>query len=213
MTQKAIREEKSQKPERVQAIIRSAYEIMGRDGFVNVSMSDIAGEAGISKALLHYYFKDKDELVGEIYRFAMSEYLDIALSVLNAPLPIGERIDRLIESFHVFIQKNPNWFTVVMELTILGLQNPNRKQEIFSQHVFIRDLTADVLRRAKREGEFSLDIDENVLASIMLAMANGFAMSYSIAREATDTLSFFAYFKEMIMALINPQGDKEKARP
>jgi hypothetical protein len=38
-------------------------------------------------------------------------------------------------------------------------------------------------------------------------------MSYSIAREATDTLSFFAYFKEMIMALINPQGDKEKARP
>ncbi len=212
MTQKAIKEEKGQRPERVQAIIRSAYNIMGREGFVNVSLSDIAGEAGISKALLHYYFKDKDELVGEIYRFAMSEYLDIALSVLNAPLPIGERIDLLIESFHTFIQKNPNWFTVVMELTILGLQNPKRKEEIFSQHVYIKELTADVFRRAKKDGEFSLDRDEDVLASIMLAMANGFAMSYSIAREATDTASFFAYFKVMIMALIKPQGDNEKAR-
>ncbi len=192
------------------AIIRAAYEIMGREGFVNVSMSDIAREAGISKALLHYYFTDKNELVGEIYRYAMKHYLDIAMAVLNEPLPLEERIDGLIESFHGFIKSNPNWFSVVMELTVLGLKDPVRKGEILSQHVFIRDLTADILRRAKEEGEFSRRIDEEVLASIMLAMANGFAMSYAIAREATDIPEFFAYFKKMVMDLIDTQGDKER---
>jgi AcrR family transcriptional regulator len=202
VTHQTALEDQGKKNERVQAIIRAAYEIMGRDGFVNVSLADIAAEAGISKALLHYYFKDKDELVGEIYRHAMKHYLDIAMSVLNEPLPLGDRIDRLIESFHTFIQANPNWFSVVMELTVLGLKNPVRKGEILSQHVFIRDLTADIFKKAKEEGEFSPRIDEEVLASIMVAMANGFAMSYAIAREATDIPEFFAYFKKMVVDLI-----------
>jgi AcrR family transcriptional regulator len=207
MTRRGEVEDKGKRNERINEIVRAAYEIMGRKGFVNVSLADIAVEAGISKALLHYYFKDKDELVGEIYRYAMRRYLGTALSVLNAPLPLKERVDGLIESFYAFIQSDPQWFTVVMELTILGLRNPSRKEEIFSQHVFIRDLTADVFRKAKEEGEFSLRVNEDVVASIMLAMANGFAMSYAIARDATDIPEFFTYFKRMIMDLVGPEEE------
>jgi len=207
MTRRVEAEDQGKRNERINEIIRAAYDIMGRKGFVNVSLADIAVEAGISKALLHYYFKDKDELVGEIYRYAMRQYLGTALSVLNAPLPLKERVDGLVESFYAFIQSDPQWFTVVMELTILGLRNPSRKEEIFSQHVFIRDLTADVFRKAKEEGEFSLRVNEDVVASIMLAMANGFAMSYAIARDATDIPEFFTYFKKMIMDLVGPEEE------
>jgi AcrR family transcriptional regulator len=202
MTQKFITENTGRRTERVESIIRSAYAIMGRDGFVNVSLSDIAREAGVSKALLHYYFKNKEELVGEIYRYAMSEYLETAVSIFSESVPLEEKVGKLFEAFYAYIQKNPDWFVVVMELTLLGIKDPERTQEIFAQHVHIRDLTAGVLRKARDEEKLSTDVDVDVVASIMVAMANGFSMSYLIAKNVTDFPQFITYFKKMIMDLM-----------
>lgn len=207
MTHQTVLEDQGKRNERMQAIIQAAYEIMGREGFVNVSMSDIAREAGVSKALLHYYFKNKEELVGEIYKYAMSEYLETAGSIFSESVPLEEKVGKLFDAFYTYIQKNPNWFIVVMELTLLGIKDPERTREIFSQHVHIRDLTAGVLRRARDEENLSADVDVDVVASIMVAMANGFSMSYLIARKVTDFPQFITYFKKMIMDLMKAGND------
>jgi AcrR family transcriptional regulator len=183
----------------VETIIRAAYGIMGRKGFVNVSLADIAQEAGISKALLHYYFKDKEELVGEIYTYTIGLYFDRIAPVYGEPRPLAEKIDRIIDVYYRFLQENPEWFTILMELTILGMQNPARRQEIFRQHVMMRDATAEQFRIAKKAEHQSPEADEKVLASIMIAMANGFAMSHLIAGQATDFKAFIDYFKKMIL--------------
>ncbi len=172
---------------------------MGRNGFVNVSLADIAKEAGISKALLHYYFKDKDELVGEIYTYAIGRYFDRIAPVYNEPLPLAEKINRIIGVYYEFLQEDPEWFMILMELTILGMRDPHRRNEIFRQHVQMRDATAEQFKKAKDDEHMSADADEKVLASIMISMANGFAMSHLIARQATDFETFIAYFKEMIL--------------
>jgi AcrR family transcriptional regulator len=202
MKEKSVVEGAGKRSERVESIVRSACEIMGRNGFINVSLSDIAKEAGVSKALLHYYFKNKDELVGDIYQYAMSEYLGTAISIFAEDAPIETRIERLFDAFYIYIRENPDWFVVVMELTVLGIKNPERTGEVFSRHVYIRDMTADVLRRARDEEGLSADVDLDVVASIMVAMANGFAMSYLIARNVTDFPKFKIYFRKMIMDLM-----------
>jgi len=206
MSQERMMEDTGRRNERVESIIRSAYESMGRNGFVNVSLSDIAREAGVRKELLHFYFQNKEELVGEIYNYAMSEYLAIAVSIFSEKVPLEEKIGRIFDAFYAYIQKNPDWFVVVMELTLLGIKNPDRTRDIFSQHVNIRDLTAGVLRQARDEEGLSADIDVDVLASMMVAMANGFSMSYLIARNVTDFPRFISYFKKMIMALMRSQN-------
>lgn len=206
MAQQSAADDQARKSERVRAIVRAAYEIMGRKGFVNVSLADIAAEAGVSKALLHYYFADKDELVGEIYNYAMSEYLETAVVIFSRPGSLEEKIGALFDAFYSYIQKNPDWFVVVMELTLLGLKNPARTRDIFAQHVHIRELTADALRRARDEEGLSPEVDLEVLASIMIAMANGFSMSYLIARETTNFPRVIAYFRKMIIDLMKTGG-------
>jgi AcrR family transcriptional regulator len=192
-------EDEGRRSERMRSIIRSAYAIVGRKGFVNVSLADIAAEAGISKALLHYYFKDKEELVGEIYTYTIGLYFERIAPVYDNPLPLVDKIDRIIDVYYEFLQENPEWFTVLMELTILGMQNPVRRQEMFRQHVAMRDATAEQFRLARDTERLSPNADEKVLASIMMAMANGFAMSHLMARQATDFENFIAYFKKMIL--------------
>jgi len=206
--QKAV-EDEGKRSDRVRTIVRAAYEIMGQKGFVNVSLADIAGQAGVSKALLHYYFADKDELVGEIYKYAMSEYLDIAVSIFNRQINLDEKIGMLFDAFYSYIRENPDWFVVVMELTVLGIKNPARTRDVFSQHVQIRELTTEAIRRARDEEGLSTDVDLEVLASMMIAMANGFSMSFLIARDVTDFPRFIAYFRKMIMDLMRNAGGPE----
>lgn len=41
--------------------------VFTKEGMAGARMQDIANEAGINKALLHYYFKDKDKLVRSFF--------------------------------------------------------------------------------------------------------------------------------------------------
>ena len=43
-------------------LIRSAYKVMGEKGLSHLSLQDVADEAGVSKAILPYYFESKENL-------------------------------------------------------------------------------------------------------------------------------------------------------
>src|ERR671912_3058246 len=44
-------------------LIRSAYKVMGEKGLSHLSLQDVADEAGVSKAILPYYFDSKETLI------------------------------------------------------------------------------------------------------------------------------------------------------
>lgn len=48
--------------QRRQAILNAGYRVFSRNSYKNSPMSEIAGEAGISKSLLFHYFQNKKEL-------------------------------------------------------------------------------------------------------------------------------------------------------
>jgi AcrR family transcriptional regulator len=49
--------------ERHAQIIESAINVFARQGFANTRMNDVAIEAGLSKGLLYWYFKSKEEII------------------------------------------------------------------------------------------------------------------------------------------------------
>jgi TetR/AcrR family transcriptional repressor of bet genes len=53
----------STKPPATRRILDSARALVARGGAAQVSMGDVAAHAGVSKALVHYHFHDKDSLL------------------------------------------------------------------------------------------------------------------------------------------------------
>jgi AcrR family transcriptional regulator len=49
--------------ERRSQIIQSAIQVFGRKGFDKTRMDDVASESGLSKGLLYWYFKSKEEII------------------------------------------------------------------------------------------------------------------------------------------------------
>ena len=58
-------------PVRRKALIEAALDAIGESGSLDVTMSDIAGRAGVSPALAHHYFGGKDDLLEATMRHVL----------------------------------------------------------------------------------------------------------------------------------------------
>ena len=65
--------------EKQQAILNAGYRVFSRNTYKKSPVSEIASEAGISKSLLFYYFKNKKEL----YLFLWETYMRITMKYLE----------------------------------------------------------------------------------------------------------------------------------
>ena len=75
-------------PLRRKALIDAAISAIGERGSLDVTMSEIAGRAGVSSALAHHYFGAKDELLLATMRHLLAELgVDARRALHSAPTP------------------------------------------------------------------------------------------------------------------------------
>lgn len=69
-----------------QAILKGSARCFAQSGFDRASMADIAGECGISKALLYHYYDTKEQLLVAVIK----AHLEDLLAVTDLPERAGE---------------------------------------------------------------------------------------------------------------------------
>ena len=89
--------------EKILDAARSVFLVKGFDG---ARMQEIADSAQINKGLLHYYFKSKDALFGKVFGIAFSMMMKRFGEILNADLPLFEKIENFCEMYISTISKN-----------------------------------------------------------------------------------------------------------
>jgi AcrR family transcriptional regulator len=81
---------------RVASILEAACRVVVRDGSHRLRMASVAAEAGVSKALVHYYFSTKGELLRSAFAWS-DEQWQRALTAEIEPLATArERVERLL---------------------------------------------------------------------------------------------------------------------
>lgn len=83
-------------PERRKALIHAAIEMIGEQGSLDVSVKEIAKQAGMSSALAFHYFGGKDEMIIETMRHLLREFSTSVVNRLNLSGEALERLDALI---------------------------------------------------------------------------------------------------------------------
>ncbi len=82
--------------EKHDAILHGAASIFARDGYDRASMSQLAGELGVSKALLYHYYASKEAL---LYDIIAAHLQDLVETVEEADDPAASpetRLERLV---------------------------------------------------------------------------------------------------------------------
>jgi len=82
--------------DRVGAILRATCQVVVAEGAHELRVSSVAERAGVSKALVHYYFSTRQELMRAAFAFAEDER-ERALEAELEELPSGaERVERAL---------------------------------------------------------------------------------------------------------------------
>jgi AcrR family transcriptional regulator len=109
-------------------ILSAAKKVFLAKGMDGARMQDIADEAGINKALLHYYFRSKDKLFEQIFLEVASSFLPRIFSILEAESTLFEKIERFCDEYISQIMKTPY-------VPIFILNEINRQPKTFLKKV------------------------------------------------------------------------------
>lgn len=93
-------------------ILKAAKKVFHRKGFEGARMQEIADEAGINKALLHYYFRSKENLFEAVFRDAFLQLTGYAKTVFLSDNPIKEKIHKFLGYYIAILNENSYipWF-------------------------------------------------------------------------------------------------------
>lgn len=89
-------------------ILEAAVQEFMTKGYAGARTTAIAEAAGVTHAMLHYYFRTKDKLLDRIIESKIGTLRDIMLASLGDPtIPLFDKIKSTIENHQDFIAANP----------------------------------------------------------------------------------------------------------
>lgn len=87
-------------------ILDAAHEVFVRRGTAGARMQEIADEAGVNKALLHYYFRSKDGLAEAVFRRAATEFFPRVFGLLGSDMPLEEKVKAVVATDIEFLSRH-----------------------------------------------------------------------------------------------------------
>jgi TetR/AcrR family transcriptional regulator len=153
------------------AILQAAAREFAEHGVDGARTDAIAREAQVNKALLYYYFKDKETLYSEVLDAAFSGLKETVFRVLDSSAPPREKILAYVGAYFDFIASN-QLYPRLMQREMMRAREGHSQyiEKIIKNHIqpiFTR--VSNLLRQGIAEGEFREVKPEHFVPS-MVAM-------------------------------------------
>jgi TetR/AcrR family transcriptional regulator len=88
-------------------ILRAARKVFMRRGTAGARMHEIAEEAGVNQALLHYYFRTKDGLSEAVFREVAGRLVPAVAQVLGSEDGLEQKIEQFVHLYIDTVRKTP----------------------------------------------------------------------------------------------------------
>ncbi len=90
-----------------QLILEAARKVFIIKGLEGARMQEIADEAGINKALLHYYFRSKEKLFNHIFETAINGVFDVINESIHEEGDVFVFIETFVDNYLTTLRANP----------------------------------------------------------------------------------------------------------
>ena len=101
-------------------IIIAASTVFARKGKDGARMQEIADEAGINKAMLHYYFRSKDKLYEAVFRHVFRQFTEQYATSIREGSSFAETLKLFINGFIDAIREKPDIVRLMVTENLSG---------------------------------------------------------------------------------------------
>lgn len=169
-----------------QRLLEAALTVFSRQGYAATRLEDIAAEAEVTRGAIYHHFGGKAEL----YNALVTEISSRANNVIGQAIEKGgsflDKCRRMMIQMMEYIEDNRD-FRAVMELTLLKTEmspelEAGMEKKVEATQMMIEQLAA-FMQQGVESGEVRADLDPVEMAWSFVAVQNGLALSWLLARQ------------------------------
>lgn len=182
-------------------MIRAAYKVVGQKGYSDFTIRDIAREAGLSTGLVHYYFKNKEDLLLNVLKEMnanLKSYLNKALAELTEP---RDKLTAFCDQAFELVDKEKAYFYVLIDFWAQISRNKRIRQANVKLFQSYRDEIAAILKEGVAKGVFMV-VDVKLASVIIISLIQGTIIQYVMDNEAFDYREYTGRIKEQILSIV-----------
>ena len=148
-------------------VLDAAKTVFHKRGYFGTRMQDIADEAGINKAMLHYYFRSKDKLFEAVFEEALSRVFGRILKSFSGEGTFEEKVRTFSESYIDLILQDPYIPAfVIHEIN----HNPEKIKYFISEKMgidpgFLIDMINEEIKKGKLKNIEPLQIITTIISA------------------------------------------------
>jgi AcrR family transcriptional regulator len=143
-------------------ILRAAFQRLLEDGYARLSTRDIAAQAGVNHALIHYYFGTKDRLVIAALDDVNNRLLERQTDMYGSSGGFAEKWAKARKFYEQDLASG--FVRVQMELWAAGLSNPALRREVLPRLLAWRRIVERGVREALEHYELDLPFSPDAIA-------------------------------------------------
>ena len=188
-------------------ILKAAMHLFANRGFHETSMSEVAREAHVSKALIFWHFKTKEELfVAVLNRLLEPYFIDFAEEA--GVLDERAQIKKLVEFYLDFVRDNAS----SVRFFLAQMLHDQRFSESLNEQVLkiysgYRGMLVELIARAQQKGLCTLRFTPQAAAGFLLSALNGILIEHLfMANNPLDSEEAVAMVSEWLFGQENPSG-------
>ncbi len=190
---------KSVQDERRQQIVEALHKCLLKKPFDKTSIKDIAAEAGINHGMLHYYFKNKEDIllnyieyIIDLYKTMFNEWIETNNDSFNSPK------DFLIASFNFMYQRitlNRDLSKIFIEIWEISNYNEKVKEKVRKAYKEWIEAVSELIMKQLDDKETAV-----LLSTALVAFLEGLSMfSVMFNKEDFPLEALLDKFKEFLL--------------
>lgn len=173
-------------------ILDAAKTVFIAKGMDGARMQEIADEAGINKALLHYYFRSKERLFEAIFSQIVKYAFPEITRIISSDEPIVSKIEQVIDAYLGLLLKHPFIPGFIMkELS----RDPSGLFKMVVKFGFNPQIVLDQIQKAMDNGEIKKMDPRHLVVNIISMCVFPFAarpiLNHLIFKDDTKALENF----------------------
>jgi len=191
---------------KVRQIFQAVRSVLAAHGYAGTTISRVAGQAGISRGLLHYYFKNKEDMLAQAIASTVETSLG-AVATTFARSKSPEDVARgLCASLRKIIQSDPHFISLILEGWAASRRIPAVARQIHANFRRIRDAVTRQLEDAKSRGIILPALPLQELARLFIALFDGLGMQLVFEPELLKSRKLWSATEAAVCMLLRGGG-------
>ncbi|MFK7843948.1 MAG: TetR/AcrR family transcriptional regulator [Rhodothermales bacterium] len=171
MLMSTVERRQEEKEQRRNDIIDAAEVVFARKGEDKATMADVAKEARLSRGLIYFYFKDKDDLYLAIMVRATQALREAFQQAATSSMTGYEKIQAMGRAYVGFYQSEPDYFHAIIDFESrkIDFENPiENESECLLEGNKVLTMMAEAIVEGMEDGSIRKDIGDPLKASVCL---------------------------------------------